>query len=947
MERRALEISRLLEDIRTSRQYENQIVHIEKIPEREALYGLIELKVPIKRALAKQGIEKLYSHQTEAIEKIRKGEDLVLSTTTASGKSLTYLIPIFETLIEDPEATTLYISPLNALVNDQLKTFLNFEEELGTGANINRYTGALSAPEKRKVREGKNNIIFTNPEMVHMSFLAWHHLWRRFFSHLKFIVLDESHYYRGVIGSNMANLLRRLTRIAKLYGADPQFICCSATIGNPKEHTEALIGREVSVVDKNGSTTGPRKFMFWNPPLYLNKKGFTLRRSSFADASALFTRLVQNGLQTLAFTRSRQGVERMYKSCKEGLRTRGISTAICSYRSGYFDREREEIEKQLADGTLGGVISTNALELGIDIGSLDACILDGYPGTLMSARQQAGRAGRTGKESLVVLVAGSNALDQYYMRNPEDFFGKDSENAVINPENPYILTGHLLCAAKELPLREEDKAYFGGENSPTYHRVVELLEAEGLLTGGKFKTSTDPFPQKQVSLRGIDNNSYTIINFESGRPIRLEKDIEESLAFRECHPGAVYMHRGEQYHITGIDHEKKEIRAARTHERHYTRPMIDSSLSVREEFAEKRLRHAEDVKVGLGAVEVTDRVVGYRKIQTYSEDTLSSHTVEMPPVTLETVALWLRLPNRLRELTETHNLDYAGGLHAIEHAMISMYPLHLLVDRNDVGGLSATAHPDLQGASGIFVYDGHRGGVGYAEKGYEVIENVLEGTLRAVETCPCESGCPGCIQSPKCGNNNEPLDKYAAILLLHELLGKNPYVPPKKEVQKEKHLAETRDLYRSEKKPKNPDRSSSLDRIRRKLVGESIKEKVGPEPAASKEKGKTFVATDARGNMLGVISAPRPEVAAAKVFREKMIGKVQATKESPFEVRVRDLEKRNDYFFQVWIGIVEKKKDPEGNFVEGEMEKGKVSGEVSEARKVRKVRKIFVQKRPV
>jgi DEAD/DEAH box helicase domain-containing protein len=447
-----MDIFRLLNEIKASSRYQNQIVHIEEIPASEALYAPLKLKTKVEAALSELGIEDLYSHQTEAIDKIREGKNIVLCTTTASGKSLTYMIPIFETVLDDPEATALYISPLNALVNDQLKTFVEFEKTLRSGAGIARYTGAISEFQKRKVREGQKNIVFTNPEMVHMSFLAWHHLWGRFFLNLKFIVVDESHYYRGVIGSNMANLLRRLLRVAEYYGASPQFICCSATIGNPKEHTEVLLGREAEVVENNGSSNGLQKFVFWNPPLYLNNRGCTLRRSSFSEASSLFIRFVQVGLQTLAFTRSRQGVERMYKNCRDLWKDRNLSLAICSYRSGYFDREREEIEKKMNSGELRGVVSTNALELGIDIGRLDACILDGYPGTVMNARQQAGRAGRSGKESIVVLVAGTNALDQYYMRYPVDFFSRSSENAVLNPKNPYILAGHLLCAAKEIPL---------------------------------------------------------------------------------------------------------------------------------------------------------------------------------------------------------------------------------------------------------------------------------------------------------------------------------------------------------------------------------------------------------------------------------------------------------------------------------------------------------------
>jgi DEAD/DEAH box helicase domain-containing protein len=890
-----MDISLFLDQIQASSRYENQIVHNEKIPAREALYAPLELKPQVKAALSGIGIENLYTHQVEAIEKVREGKNVVLCTTTASGKSLTYMIPVFETILNEPEATALYISPLNALVNDQLKSFLEFEEALKSGAGIARYTGALSEAEKRKVREGQTNVVLTNPEMIHMSFLAWHHLWRHFYSNLRFIVVDESHYYRGVIGSNMANLLRRLLRVAEYYGASPQFICCSATIGNPEDHTETLIGRKVAVVENNGSLQGSQQFVFWNPPLYINNKGCTLRRSSFSEASSFFAKAVQAGFQTLAFTRSRQGVERMYKSCRELLRSKNLSSAICSYRSGYFDREREEIEKKMNSGELRGVISTNALELGIDIGGLDVCILDGYPGTVMSARQQAGRAGRRGNESLVVLVAGTNALDQYYMRNPADFFARSSENAVLNPRNPYILAGHLLCAAKEIPLNASDEKYFG----QGYPRVVELLEIEGLLAGDDLKYSTDPFPYKHVSLRGIDNNTYSLLAFEGEKCFPIEKDIEETLAFRECHPGAVYMHRGEPYYINRIDHEKKEIHAVKTHDAYYTRPMIDSSVILQETYAVKPLLHAPEVEVGLGEVEVTDRVIGYRKIQTQSNDIMSAHNLEMPPVSLQTMAVWLKLPDRLQELVGEHKLDFAGGIHAIEHAMISMYPLHLLVDRSDVGGVSTPSHPDLGNKSGIFIYDGHRGGVGYAEKGYDLIEEVLDGTLKAIESCPCESGCPSCIQSPKCGNNNEPLDKHAAIMLLHEILGKAPYIPPEK---KEKHLSEVRRA--SRQAPEKRSTEDALSRVRRQLRRETIKQE---PPAGQDKKEKTFIATDEKGGMIGVISASAPEKAAAKTFHQKLRGIKEPTREKPLEIRIRDLGAGNDYSFRLWVEISENK----------------------------------------
>jgi DEAD/DEAH box helicase domain-containing protein len=357
------------------------------------------------------------------------------------------------------------------------------------------------------------------------------------------------------------------------------------------------------------------------------------------------------------------------------------------------------------------------------------------------------------------------------------------------------------------------------------------------------------------------------------------------------------MHRGEPFYINRIDHEKKEIHAVKTHDSYYTKPMIDSSVQVQETYAVKLLLHAPEVEVGLGEVEVTDRIIGYRKIRTYSDETMSAHDIEMPPITLQTIALWLKIPERIQRLIGDHKLDFAGGIHAVEHAMISMYPLHLLVDRSDVGGVSTPSHPDLGNKSGIFIYDGHRGGVGYAEKGYDLIEEVLEGTLKAIESCPCESGCPGCIQSPKCGNNNEPLDKHAAIMLLHELLGKAPYIPPEK---KEKHLSEARALRSSPQSKKSSE--DSLDRVRRQLRRETIKQE---SQAGQEKQEKTFIATDESGGMIGVFSAPSPEKAAVKVFHQKLAGQKEIMRGKPLVIRIRDLGAGNDYYFKVWTELFE------------------------------------------
>ncbi len=398
----------------------------------------------------------------------------------------------------------------------------------------------------------------------------------------------------------------------------------------------------------------------------------------------------------------------------------------------------------------------------------------------MSTRQQAGRAGRGNQESIVALVAGSNALDQYYMRYPKEFFGRNCEEAVLNVSNPYIQAGHVLCAAKEIPLTGKDEKYFGSGLA----RIIEMLESEGLLTGGDRKSAVDPNPHGQVSIRGIDRDAYSIFAFNGGKRIPTEKDIEKALAFKEAFEGAVYLHMGTPYHVSKLDPEKKDIHVEETKAEYYTKALVNSEISIKERYTEKTLPSCKDAKVGLGAVEVVEQVTGYKKFRYFSETVLGEYSLEMPRLSLETVALWVELPDRFTDLVEKYDRDFAGGIHAIEHAMIAMYPLRLLADRNDVGGVSTPSHSDLDGKSGIFVYDGHRGGVGYAERGYEIVTDILDVTLKAIEGCPCSDGCPSCIQSPKCGNHNNPLDKQAALMILHELLGKFSYVPKKPKPQK-------------------------------------------------------------------------------------------------------------------------------------------------------------------
>ena len=830
-----MKISNIIRNIKSHKSYNNQIVHIEDIPHKDSEYSSIELKPLMNFALDQIGIKQLYTHQIEAIEHIRNEKDVVLVTSTASGKSMTYMVPIFETAMDDPSATALYIAPLNALVNDQYQKFSEIRNELGIETDIGRFTGPQNQDERRRVKNS-SKIVITNPEMLHKSILGWNWQWKRFLSNLKYIVVDESHYYRGVMGSNMANVFARLNRMCDYYGSNPQYICCSATIGNPGKHTSSLIGRDVNVINKDGSGHGPQKFLFWNPPLYVNKSGFTVRRSSFDSTYSLFSRFVQDGLQTIVFTKSRQGMERLFLAGKKSLRESAqpeLTKQISSYRGGYFNEEREEIEKKLSEGIVRGVFSTNALELGIDIGGLDACIIDRYPGTVMSTKQQAGRAGRGDTESIVVLVAGLNALDQYYMQHPNEFFEKNSEEAVLNVSNLLIQAGHILCAAKEVPLTENDEKYFG----KGYTRIVELLEEEGVLRDDGKPISS--YPHMDVSIRGIDKNTYSMVTSRGGHNKQIEKDLEKSMAYREGFEGAIYLHMGTPYLVNKLDHGKKEIHVQEARKLDYfTRAIIDSDICLKEKYDGKPLSTCKDVKVGLGDVEVIEHVIGYKQLQHFTEKEKGEYKLNMPQLALETVSLWLEFPERFMDLVEKHDLDFAGGIHAIEHAMIAMYPLHLLADRNDIGGVSTPQHADLQNMAGIFIYDGHEGGVGYAEKGFEKINDILKVTLKAIKSCECTDGCPSCIQSPKCGNHNKPLDKQAAIMILHELLGKSAYVPPKPKPKKSPSPT---------KKPvESINTKDALNRIRRQLRRDAVLAKIQeaknvikkPKKASSPEEQK-------------------------------------------------------------------------------------------------------------
>jgi DEAD/DEAH box helicase domain-containing protein len=557
-------------------------------------------------------------------------------------------------------------------------------------------------------------------------------------------------------------VLRRLSRLCQFYGSKPQFICCSATIDNPKEHAKKLVRLPFTVVSNDGSPHGEKDFVFWNPPIIDEAR--SLRRSSNSEAASIFTELVSHDIRTIAFTRTRRLAELICNYSRQRLAELSPPHArrIKSYRAGYLPEQRRQIEKELFSGQLLGVVATNALELGIDIGDLEATVLTGYPGTIASTWQQAGRSGRGKARSLSFLIALDNPLDQYFMRHPDAFFGKSFENALINPQNPYILRAHLLCAAWELPLSSGDEWFFGSGFTPE----TEELEKQGRLRqrGGRWYLSPDiAYPAQEINIRATSGENFALIDASTDS---LLETIEASVALMQVHPGAIYLHQGEAYLVTELDLAGRTARAEPANASYYTVAKEITDLRILKQSQEKSYGQ---VKVCLGEVEVTTTIVGFKKKAQFTEEVIGEETLDLPPQHFPTVALWFDLPAEVIDLLDEAQLDLAGGLHAAEHATIGILPLFAMCDRNDIGGVSTPLHPDT-GRAQVFIYDAYPGGVGIAEKGYELMPQLWQATLKAIVECPCQEGCPSCVQSPKCGNNNKPLDKKAAQRILEGLL---------------------------------------------------------------------------------------------------------------------------------------------------------------------------------
>jgi DEAD/DEAH box helicase domain-containing protein len=745
--------------------YSDQISHIEQIPPRKASYGELErpLVKSLQDCLDDNALWPLYTHQAEAVNCVRQGKNVMVATSSASGKTMCYNVPVVEGLITEKSCRALYLFPTKALAQDQLRNFRSqFCPDLLSPEDIDTFDGDTPQSERYEIKKNAK-ILISNPDMLHIGILPNHQSWARLLRRLRYVVVDEAHMYRGVFGSHVACVLRRLRRLCEIYGANPQFICCSATIANPGEHAEKLVGLPFTVVDNDGSPHGGRDFVFWNPPLLDDKK--ETRRSSNSEATYLFTELIQKEIRTLTFTRTRRLTELIYNYSRQKLAQidHQLSQKIKPYRAGYLAEDRRKIEKELFTGKLLGVVATTALEVGIDIGDLEATVLTGYPGSISSTWQQAGRSGRARQKALSFLIGMDNPLDQYFMRHPEDFFQKNFENALINPENPYILRSHLACAAWEMPLSDRDERYFG----PALKWETVIMEKEGQLRQRNGKWYFPPgiaYPAQAINIRSTSGKNYAIVNSLDGS---LLETIESAMAFYQVHTGAIYLHQGDTYLVDKLDLETRIAYVEPAEVNYYTRTTELSDLRI---IKEHRRQTCGPVTVCVGEVEVNSSVIGYRKKAQLTEEIIGDEPLDLPPQIFNTISLWFDFPPEAISRIAKAGLDFAGGIHAVEHAAISILPLFALCDRNDIGGVSTPFHADT-GKSQIFIYDAHPGGIGIAEKGYELILDLWEKTYRAISECPCQEGCPSCIQSPKCGNNNEPLDKKAAIIILEELLG--------------------------------------------------------------------------------------------------------------------------------------------------------------------------------
>lgn len=751
--------------------YSDQISHIEHIPELRARFENLDkpLRKRLERWLNNNNI-KLWRHQADAINSIRKGNNTVVVTSTASGKSLCYNLPVLDSLLNNEKSTALYIFPTKALARDQ---YMNLKKILAD-TNIKQYRigvydGDTPSNEKRQVLTNAN-IIITNPYGLHFYLPWFKQKWRRICNNLKYIILDEIHIYRGIFGSNYALLLRRLKRILDTFDVKPIWILSSATINKPKEFCEKLIGEEFVVIDKDDSPSGAKKVILWDLP-YDKVSG--KYRSAHQETKNLFTTHLKykNGIQTLTFTLSRKMAELQAIWARKTLPL--LKNKIYSYRAGISKTKRREIEENFKNKKILGISSTNALELGIDIGSLDATICSGFPGTLSSFKQQIGRSGRGSELSISTFIPMQNPLDLFYVHNPDHLFGKIQEEILITLKNKYIIKNHLCCASKEIPLNIDEYKKFGIEEKELFKTYIEDLISDRLLMkrGDKYYWKGQFYPNEKYGLNALSNKSYKVFITRNGKSELLTVE-DESYVFRDLHPGAVYLYEAESYVVEDLDLEEKIVRILRADVEFYTQSLKYTEITPLDIQAQKKYDPNKNIEKFYGRVKVEHEYYSYKVIDTLTQEIISRHPLEnIPIIEFETQAVWFTIPFEFQKELELEGFDLGGTIHAIEHAMIAMAPALSQISRWDLGGVSIDFDPVKQQPI-IYIYDAYRGGIGISEQLYLNLTELLNLSFKLIQSCSCKSsnGCPACIMSPKCGNNNDPLDREGALFLLSKLL---------------------------------------------------------------------------------------------------------------------------------------------------------------------------------
>jgi DEAD/DEAH box helicase domain-containing protein len=732
----------------------DRLVHVERIAARSARFG--ELAVPLPREIeATFDSMPLWAHQAEAIDHARAGRSIVVATGTASGKSLCYQLPIAEAVGASPPGSALLVFPTKALAQDQLRSLT----ALGVDGLVAATYDGDTSPEARTWVRRNANVVLTNPEMLHGALLPFHGRWANFLGRLRYVVVDELHTLRGIFGSHTAHLLRRLRRVCAAYGSAPTFVFSSATIGDPARLASELSGLPVVPVVEDASPRGERLFALWNPPLLDADTG--ARASTNVEVARLTAAFVDGGWRTVVFCRSRRATEVVAADVRRRVGPEHAG-AIRSYRAGYLASERREIEAELFSGRLRGVVATNALELGIDVGGLDACILNGFPGTIASMWQQAGRAGRDERPSVAVLVAGADQLDQWLMTHPRQVFTRPPEPAVVNRSNPSVLLPQLACAAYERPLTPDDEPWWGDDLADGVRQLV-LGDRLRLRNGAAYWQGRGT-PAPGIGLRSGSPNEFRIAEPDG----RLVGTVDASRAFEQVHPGAIYLHLGQQYRVLELDLDDRAALVEPVVVDEYTQVRSRMQVSI---LSADGLSEVGRSELFLGPVEIATEVVGYERHDSRTRQVIGREELTLPPARLVTRAFWYTIDDEVLERAGLAPEQVPGALHAAEHAGIGILPLFTICDRWDVGGVSTPFQADT-GRPTIVIYDGFPGGVGIAELGFAAGARHLEATRAVIERCPCTRGCPSCVQSPKCGNGNEPLDKAGAVALLRTILGR-------------------------------------------------------------------------------------------------------------------------------------------------------------------------------